>query len=135
MSTSHACLKISSGSLDDESSSKKAVEDGLECPVCWEGFNNSDNLPYVLWCGHSLCKSCVMGLQWAVVKLPVVPVQLPLFISCPWCQFLSCRLFWKGKLRFPCKNVFLLWMIDSVRGGIRNGHDGSRVDERNLWEL
>lgn len=119
-----------SASHVDEALSKSGVEDGLECPLCWEGLNSSRHLPYVLWCGHSLCKSCLLGLQWATVKLPVVPVQLPLFISCPWCQFLSCRLVWKGKLKYPCKNFLLLWLVESVGGDMRHCHDGTKMEDK-----
>ncbi|KAF8400494.1 hypothetical protein HHK36_013792 [Tetracentron sinense] len=86
----------------------------LECPVCWEYFNLVENVPYVLWCGHTLCKTCVFSLRWATVKFPTLPVQLPLFISCPWCQLLCFRLVWKGNLRFPNKNFFLLWLVESA---------------------
>jgi len=99
---------------DDEASSRKSAEEKLECPICWESFNIVENVPYVLWCGHTLCKNCVLGLQWATVKFPTLPVQLPLFISCPWCQLLSFRLVWKGSLKFPRKNFFLLWMVESM---------------------
>ncbi|CAM6082915.1 unnamed protein product [Calypogeia fissa] len=91
-------------------------EDGIECPVCWEAFNDEENTPYVLWCGHSLCRNCVVGLQWAVIKLPFCPIQLPLFIACPWCQFLTLRMTWKGTLKYPCKNFFLLWIVESLKG-------------------
>lgn len=101
---------------DDEASSRTSREEGLECPICWESFNIVENVPYVLWCGHTLCKNCVLGLQWAVVKFPSSPIQLPLFISCPWCQLLSFRLVYKGNLKFPRKNYFLLWMIESLNG-------------------
>ncbi|WCJ25640.1 RING/U-box superfamily protein [Euphorbia peplus] len=98
---------------DDEASSVVSREEGLECPICWESFNIVENVPYVLWCGHTLCKNCILGLQWAVVKFPTLPVQLPLFISCPWCNFLSFRLVYRGNLKFPRKNYFLLWMVES----------------------
>lgn len=101
---------------DDEASSDSSREEGLECPICWESFNIVENVPYVLWCGHTLCKNCVLGLQWAVVKFPTLPIQLPLFISCPWCNHLSPRLVYKGILKFPRKNFFLLWMIESLNG-------------------
>ncbi|XP_057867189.2 uncharacterized protein LOC131074569 [Cryptomeria japonica] len=104
---------------DDEVSSRRSTEEGLECPICWESFNIVENVPYVLWCGHTLCKNCVLGLQWATVKFPTLPVQLPLFISCPWCQLLSFRLVWKGSLKFPRKNFFLLWMVESMNGDRR----------------
>ncbi|XP_065036383.1 uncharacterized protein LOC135581490 isoform X1 [Musa acuminata AAA Group] len=99
---------------DDEASPCASRDEGLECPICWESFNIVDNVPYVLWCGHTLCKNCVLGLQWAVVKFPTLPIQLPLFISCPWCQFLSFRLVYRGQLKFPRKNFFLLQMVESL---------------------
>ncbi|GER30718.1 RING/U-box superfamily protein [Striga asiatica] len=102
---------------DDEASSVASRdEEGLECPICWESFNLVENIPYVLWCGHTLCKNCIMGLQWAVVKFPTLPLQLPLFISCPWCNLLSLRLVYRGNLKFPRKNFFLLWMLESMNG-------------------
>ncbi|KAJ7558380.1 hypothetical protein O6H91_04G036700 [Diphasiastrum complanatum] len=90
-------------------------EDQLECPVCWESFNDSANMPYVLWCGHTLCKSCILHLQWATMKFPAVPLQLPLFVACPWCQFLTFRFTWNGFLKYPCKNFFLVWIIEHLK--------------------
>ncbi|XAR51690.1 hypothetical protein NMG60_11006396 [Bertholletia excelsa] len=103
-------------SSDEDVSSNSAREERLECPICWESFNIVENVPYVLWCGHTLCKNCVLGLQRAVVKFPPLPLQLPLFISCPWCNVLSPRLVYKGHVKFPCKNFFLLWMVESLNG-------------------
>ncbi|XP_075481771.1 uncharacterized protein LOC142522340 isoform X1 [Primulina tabacum] len=101
---------------DGEVSSTASREEGLECPICWESFNLVENVPYVLWCGHTLCKNCILGLQWAVVKCPTLPLQLPLFISCPWCNLFSFRLVYRGNLKFPRKNFFLLWMLESMNG-------------------
>ncbi|XP_072956944.1 uncharacterized protein [Typha angustifolia] len=102
---------------DDDISPCFSGEEGLECPICLESFNLVENVPYVLWCGHTLCKNCVLGLQWAVMKFPNLPVQLPLFISCPWCHFLSLRLIYKGNIKFPCKNYFLLWIVENMNVG------------------
>ncbi|KAI3747999.1 hypothetical protein L6452_10800 [Arctium lappa] len=99
---------------DDEASSTFSKEDALECPICYESFNIFENVPYVLWCGHSLCGNCVLGLHWAIVKIPPLPIQLPLLIACPWCNLLSPRLVLKGNLRFPRKNYFLLWMVERL---------------------
>ncbi|RRT75300.1 hypothetical protein B296_00009699 [Ensete ventricosum] len=101
---------------DEVSSCASKEEEGLECPICWESFNIVENVPYVLWCGHTLCKNCTLGLQWAVVKLPTVPIQLPLLVSCPWCNLLSLRLVYNGNLIFPRKNYFLLWMVEGMNG-------------------
>ncbi|GFZ17050.1 RING/U-box superfamily protein [Actinidia rufa] len=118
---------------DDEVSAKSTGEEGLECPICWESFNIVENVPYVLWCGHTLCKNCVLGLQWAVVKLPTLPIQLPFFISCPWCNLLSFRLVYKGNLKFPRKNFFLLWMVESMNGDRAKSHSSFCGDHQPVW--
>lgn len=118
---------------DDEISSNTSREEGLECPICWESFNIVENVPYVLWCGHTLCKNCVLGLQWAVAKFPTLPIQLPFFISCPWCNLLSFRLVYKGDLKFPRKNYFLLWMVESMNGDRMKSHTDFCGDHPPLW--
>lgn len=120
--------QASSDCSDDEISENNSGEEGFECPICWESFNIVENVPYVLWCGHTLCKNCVLGLQWAVVKLPTLPIQLPFFISCPWCNLLSFRLVYKGNLKFPKKNYFLLWMVESMNGDRVKSHFSSCGD-------
>ncbi|KAF8378763.1 hypothetical protein HHK36_030112 [Tetracentron sinense] len=118
---------------DDEVSPNTSREEGLECPICWESFNIVENVPYVLWCGHTLCKNCVLGLQCAIVKLPTLPIQLPLFISCPWCYQLSFRLVYKGNLKFPRKNFFLLWMVESMNGDRVKSHSTYCGDHQPIW--
>nr|GME16882.1 putative transcription factor C2H2 family [Ipomoea batatas] len=118
---------------DDEASSITSREEGLECPICWESFNIVENVPYVLWCGHTLCKNCILGLQWAIVKCPTLPIQLPLFIACPWCNLLSLRLVYRGNLKFPRKNFFLLWMLESMNGDRRVSQSPSCADHQSSW--
>ncbi|XP_057519916.1 uncharacterized protein LOC130800417 [Amaranthus tricolor] len=101
---------------DDDASIDTNREEGLECPICWESFNLVENVPYVLWCGHTLCKHCVLGLPWAALKFPTLPIQLPFVITCPWCNLLSPRMIYKGAIRFPRKNYFILWMVESMNG-------------------
>ncbi|KAM1859161.1 hypothetical protein ACFX13_011501 [Malus domestica] len=109
---SQVCLDSS----DDEVCSNSSREEGLECPICLESFNIVENVPHVLWCGHTLCRNCVLGLQWALVQLSSQKFKIPFFISCPWCHLLSLRLIYKGNLKFPRKNFFLLWMVESFNG-------------------
>ncbi|KAJ6936543.1 LOW QUALITY PROTEIN: hypothetical protein NC652_011296 [Populus alba x Populus x berolinensis] len=116
MNNSTKPTQVPSEYSDDEASSVVSREEALECPICWESFNIVENVPYVLWCGHTLCKNCVLGLQWAVVKFPTLPIRLPLFISCPWCNLSSFRFVYRGNLKFPRKNYFLLWMVESKNG-------------------
>ncbi|KAM3304333.1 hypothetical protein P3S67_015365 [Capsicum chacoense] len=101
---------------DDDICSNDSTEEGLECPICWDSFNIVENVPYVLWCGHSLCKNCLLGLKPASVKISTQQIQIPLFVSCPWCNLLTLRLFYQGNLKFPSKNFFLLWMVESRNG-------------------
>lgn len=125
---SHACNEFSD---DDEICSNDSADEGLECPICWESFNIVENVPYVLWCGHTICKNCLLGLKWAALKISTQQIQVPLFISCPWCNLLTFRLVYKGNLRIPSKNFFLLWMVES--------RNGDRVksplctDHQNAW--
>ncbi|XP_076918565.1 uncharacterized protein LOC143579037 [Bidens hawaiensis] len=126
--SSSALKHLSNDCSDDEISDSSSGDEGFECPICWESFNIVENVPYVLWCGHTLCKNCVLGLQWAVVKLPTLPIQLPFFISCPWCNLLSFRLVYKGNLKFPKKNYFLLWMVESMNGDRVKSHSSSCGD-------
>lgn len=127
MGLKNNCCKPTQEALEcsDDDGSSTGREEGLECPICWESFNIVENVPYVLWCGHTLCKNCILGLQWAVVKFPTLPIQLPLFISCPWCNLLSLRLIYKGNLKFPRKNYFVLWMVESM--------NGDRVQSRSVF--
>ncbi|XP_051146293.1 uncharacterized protein LOC127261905 [Andrographis paniculata] len=108
--------RASHDSSDDETSSNASAEEALECPICWESFNIVENIPYVLWCGHTLCKNCILGLQRPTLKLSFQHVQVPFFVSCPWCNLLTFRLIYKGNLRLPSKNFFLLWMVESRNG-------------------
>ncbi|KAB5538472.1 hypothetical protein DKX38_016005 [Salix brachista] len=101
---------------DDDVCSNASREEGLECPICWESFNIVENVPYVLWCGHSLCENCVLGLQCAVLGFSMQKIRIPFFVSCPWCQLLSFRLVYQGSLKFPRKNFFLLWMVERLNG-------------------
>jgi|UniRef100_A0A2N9J647 hypothetical protein len=117
---------------DDEVCSNASQEEGLECPICWESFNIVENVPYVLWCGHTLCKNCVLGLQLAVLKFPTQQIKVPFFVSCPWCHLLSFRLVYKGNLKFPRKNFFLLWMVESLNGD-RSKFSSSCGDNQPIW--
>ncbi|KAG7586399.1 RING-type zinc-finger LisH dimerization motif [Arabidopsis thaliana x Arabidopsis arenosa] len=120
--------QASSQCSDDEVSNVSRDEEGLECPICWESFNIVENVPYVLWCGHTLCQNCVFGLQSAVLRLSSQDIRIPFFVSCPWCQLLSFRIVYKGNLKFPRKNFFLLWMVESLNGD-RTSHHGSLVSD------
>lgn len=117
---------------DDEVCSNASRDEGLECPICWESFNIVENVPYVLWCGHTLCKNCVLGLQLAVLKFPTQQIKIPYFVSCPWCHLMSFRLVCNGNLKFPRKNFFLLWMVESLNGD-RSKSAFSGSENQSMW--
>jgi len=66
-------------------------------------------------------------------QVPSLPIQLPLFISCPWCNLLSFRLVYKGNLRFPRKNYFLLWMVESMNGERAKFHSTKHNEHHSSW--
>ncbi|KAI4373841.1 hypothetical protein MLD38_011913 [Melastoma candidum] len=101
---------------DDDVASNASRGEGLECPICWESFNIVENVPHVLLCGHTLCKNCVLALQPASMRFPGQQIKVPFLISCPWCHLMSIRFFHGGNLKFPRKNFFLLWMVESLSG-------------------
>ncbi|KAE8648500.1 uncharacterized protein LOC101218619 [Cucumis sativus] len=120
---------------DDEACSEASRDEELECPICWESFNIVENVPYVLWCGHSLCKNCVLGLQGSVLKLATRQIRIPIVISCPWCHQLSLRVVYKGNLKFPSKNFFLLWMVESFNGNEGKLDHSFNSDNHPLFSL
>ncbi|KAK6920935.1 hypothetical protein RJ641_014613 [Dillenia turbinata] len=107
---------------------KACSGEGLECPICRNFFNIVENIPYVFLCGHTLCKNYVLCMNWAIIKFPALPIRLPFLISCPWCNSLSLWLMYHGNLKFPCKNFFLLWMVESINcNGIKSGFCGDHL--------
>lgn len=107
---------------DDDPGSSSSRDEVLECPICWESFNIVENVPCVLWCGHTLCQNCVLGLQSAMVKFSAQKIKIPFFVSCPWCSLLSFRFVYQGNLRFPRRNYFVLWMVESLNGDRVQSH-------------
>jgi hypothetical protein len=127
-----SCTSSIAACSDDEASCTSR-EEGLECPICWESFNIVENVPYVLWCGHTMCKNCILGLQWAVIKVPTVPIQLPFIVCCPWCNLLSPRIIYKGNLTFPRKNYFLLWMVEGMNGERTRSRSALHTEQQTTW--
>lgn len=120
--------EVSNVSRDEEEE-----EQGLDCPICFESFNIVENVPYVLWCGHTLCQNCVFSLRPPVlVTLSGRDVSLPFLVSCPWCQLLSFRVVYDGVLKFPKKNFFLLWMVESLNGD-RSRRHGTVSDDNHQY--
>ncbi|CAI0390889.1 unnamed protein product [Linum tenue] len=122
---------------DDGCSNASKDEEGLECPICWESFNIVENVPYVLWCGHTLCQNCVLGLQCTNWQFHGQQFKVPFLISCPWCHMVSLRVLYNRSLRFPRKNFFLLWMVERLnddRGKvITSSSSSSALVDQPVW--
>jgi len=47
----------------------------LECPVCYESYNLTKNLPRIMCCGHTLCSHCLSKMisyqQSSILKCPI----------------------------------------------------------------
>ncbi|KAJ0241321.1 hypothetical protein HA466_0217370 [Hirschfeldia incana] len=119
--------EVSNVSRDEEE------QEGLDCPICFESFNIVENVPYVLWCGHTLCQNCVFALLPAVLTLSGQDIRVPFFVSCPWCQLLSFRVVYNGVLKFPKKNFFLLWMVESLNGDRTRRRGSSSSDDNHQY--
>ncbi|KAK4737021.1 hypothetical protein R3W88_000718 [Solanum pinnatisectum] len=80
-----------------------------------ESFNIVENIPYVLWCGHTLCKHCLLGLKSASWKFSTQ--QSRFHYSFP-AHGAICDISVgvSGNLKSPSKNFFLLWMVESKNG-------------------
>ena len=107
----HAPLECS----DNETFSVMRREEQQEYPIC-------RNLLTLLKMCPMFCKSCILGLQQVVVKFPTLPIELPLFIICPWCNLSSFRLVYRGDLKFSHKGHLLLWMAESINGDKEKSH-------------
>ncbi|CAG9329575.1 unnamed protein product [Blepharisma stoltei] len=58
-----------------ENQAKNSIE--LNCPICYEKYGATSNIPKVLYCGHSVCEQCLNKIRLEANK-----------IICPFC---SCR--------------------------------------------
>ncbi|KAG9138378.1 hypothetical protein Leryth_001571 [Lithospermum erythrorhizon] len=113
----------------DETYSEASTDEGLECPICWELIVEC----FHALCGHTLCKNCLLwSKQWANSSFPI-QYQIPFFISCPWCNMLTLRLLYKGNLKCPSKNFFLLWMVECRNGERGKSPSALREDVQLVW--
>eukprot|EP00249_Psilotum_nudum_P016673 c25939_g1_i1 orf=289-2865(+) len=90
-----------------------------ECVVCLQAFDETDHIPRVLACGHSLCESCSLSLS--VLRKGKDSSS---FLRCPECNQRS-KLPFRGPQALP-KNIELLRFVETVaeRGKAKQLHHG-----------
>ena len=51
----------------------------MQCPICYDTFNDNDRLPLLLECGHSFCKRCIETGGSSLQKCPHCrkPITVP----------------------------------------------------------
>ena len=129
VATSRACLDFA----DDETSSNGNAEDGLECPISWDYFNIVENV--MSYNVVTPSAKTVLGINCAALKFSNQQIQIPFFISCPWCHLLTLRLFYKWNLKFPSKNLFLLWKVESLNGDRMKSPLSMSANNQSVWSL
>ena len=77
----------------------ESVAEIISCPVCYTQFNYSNHEPFVLLCGHNLCKSAIKKLYHGEM------------IECPICRK-ECKYDRKEEIG---KNYTLLKMIKCMK--------------------
>lgn len=70
----------------------------MDCPVCFDTFDASDTVPYILPCGHTFCRTCV---QRSVRRGVFNPLARRLF--CPTCR--ADTLFSAARVNFALRDV------------------------------
>ena len=55
----------------------------MECPICLNNWNSSKNVPYMVSCGHSFCKECLLAM---IPKVEPESKISNLTLSCPTCM-------------------------------------------------
>ncbi|XP_030634994.1 RING finger protein 222 [Chanos chanos] len=56
----------------------------VECPICYQEYNQGSKCPRMLECLHVFCTECLRNIQLSPLNLP--DPQTPTCISCPLCR-------------------------------------------------
>ena len=46
----------------------------INCPICYDTYNDKDKIPRILHCGHTFCQICLMDLRTSNI------------LTCPTCR-------------------------------------------------
>jgi uncharacterized protein YbaR (Trm112 family) len=63
----------------------------INCPICYDTFNDKDKIPRILPCGHTFCQVCLLDLRTSNI------------LTCP-----TCRKFFSPEVKSLIKNFTIL---------------------------
>lgn len=76
----------------------------LECPICYQEYNQHNKSPRMLECLHVFCTECLQRIQLSPCDPSITPSQLAL--PCPLCRHLT-PLETGDALTLPCNSLIL----------------------------
>lgn len=87
---------------DEQTGSGELAE--VECPICYQEYNQGGKCPRMLECLHVFCTECLQRIQLSSFQ-PLDP-HIPPFISCPLCRHPT-TLETGDALSLPCNSRIL----------------------------
>ena len=75
----------------------------INCPICYDQYNDKDKIPRILHCGHTFCQICLMDLRTSNI------------LTCP-----TCRKFFSPEVKQLIKNFTILGMFNQKIALISN---------------
>ena len=63
----------------------------INCPICYDTYNDKDKIPRILLCGHTFCQVCLMDLRTSNI------------LTCP-----TCRKFFSPEVKSLIRNFTIL---------------------------
>ena len=71
----------------------------INCPICYDTYNDKDKIPRILHCGHTFCQICLLDLRTSNI------------LTCP-----TCRKFFTPEVKNLIKNFTILDYIYNKKG-------------------
>ena len=89
------------------------IGETLDCPICYQEFNDNKNIPYVSRCGHSICGICMKQIHEKQLK-KIVKKECPIcrdqnikwFINIQFLELINKKILYCGKCRYPLNQYF-----------------------------
>ncbi|XP_062849372.1 RING finger domain-containing protein [Trichomycterus rosablanca] len=96
--------QVSEMTSDQEEASTSGDSPEVECPVCYQEYDQDRKLPRMLECLHVFCTECLKKIQLSPLHPP--DPNSPPSISCPLCRH-STPLEWGSVQSLPCNSRIL----------------------------
>ena len=70
----------------------------INCPICYDPYNDKDKIPRILSCGHTFCQHCLMDLRTSNI------------LTCP-----TCRTYFSPDVKQLIKNFTILDCLNNEK--------------------